>query len=439
MRFGVATCDITPPFPTLMHGYGARRDFYDGVNDPVTFTAVVIEEGDRRMLLGAADLCSFPTDGSIGGLLAEAGERAGCPPDRVMLNASHTHGGPMTPNPHLFFRYLEDAGSTARYGEFLREKVLETVIAARDGMMEGSLWYGEGRTSLPMNRRALVAGKIENAPNPDGPTDDRLQVLAFKDASQMIRAVAARVACHPVTTGAQHLLTADYPGAWRDAVRRAFGGVAVPIFLQGAGADARPRHAREGDRWAYRPHGMLPEIGWELCAETLAVLTGRPLTPVGELILEGERRIVTAPCEQRFTTRADFERIMKDGGHYEKLYAEEALRRLDGGREVPDHVEFQVQTLWLGRDLALIGLDVEPLLALGFAVERAVDPAKAVLLGYTNGCVGYAPDSVEMARGGYETTSYLHNCWTGPLKPGLERLFADAVLPRPRSAGTGSG
>jgi len=433
MRFGIATCDVTPPFPTLMHGYGARTDFYDGVNDPVTFTALILEERGRRMLLGAADLCSFPNDGSIESMIEEVSQAAGCPADRVILNASHTHGGPMTPNPYLFFRHLDDGGSTARYGEYLRERVVSATRAAAGNMVEGSLWYGAGKTSLPMNRRALVNGRIENAPNPGGPVDDRLQVLVLRDVAGAVRAVIARMACHPVTTGAQHLITADYPGAWRTALRRAFGETVVPVFLQGAGADARPRHAREGDRWVYRPHAILPDIGWELCAETLHVLTGKSLVPLDNVLLEGGRRVVAAPCEPRFTTRRDFERILATGNRYERLYAEEAIRRLDAGQRVPDHVEFHVHTIWLNEDFAIITLDAEPLLALGFAVEKAVAPARAILLGYTNGCVGYAPDSVEMARGGYETTSYIHHCWSGPLKPGLETLFAEAVIPCPRA------
>lgn len=34
----------------------------------------------------------------------------------------------------------------------------------------------------------------------------------------------------------------------------------------------------------------------------------------------------------------------------------------------------------------------------------------------------------EMKRGGYETGSYLPNVWSGPLMPGLEDLFASAVV-----------
>ena len=71
-------------------------------------------------------------------------------------------------------------------------------------------------------------------------------------------------------------------------------------------------------------------------------------------------------------------------------------------------------------ELALVGLDVEPLCALGFAVEKALAPKRVVLLGYNNGSCCYLPTSAEIARGGYEAESYLGKPWTGPLGPGIE-------------------
>lgn len=434
MRFGIAACDITPNFPTLMYGFGARTDFYDAVNDRLTFTAVVIEEGQRRMMLGAADMGTFHCDGSLPELLDRLGGVVGCPSDNIMLNASHTHGAPMPLNNITFHCTLEDGGATRRYGDFLCEKVIEAARTACDNMVEGSLWYGEGTTDFPMNRRALVDGKIRLAPNPDGPTDNRLQLLVFKSAAGEIAAVGAKIACHPVTTGAQHLLTADFPGAWRDAFMKAFGGKVTAFFLQGAGADANPRHFQEGDVCKAQPHAVLPEMGWELCGQTLRALTENPLVPVSDLLLEGKINVVSAPCEKRFAERAHIETLLAEGERWERMYAEECLRRLETGETIPDHVDFHVQTIWLNRDFALIGLDAEPLHALGYTLEKAVAPGQAMLLGYTNGCVGYAPDRAAVKRGGYETTSYVHSVWTGPLLPGLEDLFSESVVHAPTGA-----
>ena len=36
MRFGIAQLEFGPPVSTLMHGYGFRRDCFDGKHDPLT-------------------------------------------------------------------------------------------------------------------------------------------------------------------------------------------------------------------------------------------------------------------------------------------------------------------------------------------------------------------------------------------------------------------
>lgn len=373
MRFGLARCEIVPPFSTTMRGYSARKDTFDGVNDPLTFTAIILEEGEHRALLGAADICGFPGDESIPDLLTQLGEAVGCPPDNVMLNASHTHGGP---------------SNTERYVDWLYEQILETVHEAADTMQEGTLWYGEGKTRLPMNRRLDRDGEVANAPNPEGQVDDRMQLLVLRNPGGEVAAVGMKVACHPVATGAQHLLTADYPGAWRTAFSRAFGSQVLPFFLQGAGADARPRHVDGGDEWRVMKHAELSTIGDELLTETLAILTGTGLQQLKDLTLNGKINAVNTPRE-----------------------AED---------DKPDHEEFHVQTLWLNSQLALIGLDSEPLCELGNIIEAAVAPKQAMFLGYTNGSRGYTPDTREMKRGGYENR--------GHFLPGLEDLFAQAVV-----------
>ncbi len=431
MRFGIGRREITPPLYTHMHGYAGRRDTNDGVNDPLVFTAIVMEEGDRRALLGAADICTFPNDGSVPGFLEQVGKAIGCPPDNVMLNASHTHGGPRMPSTSLYWRDFPSR-TTEQYRDQLYEQALEAAREAADNLVEGSLWYGEGKTRLPMNRRPERDDRVVNAPNPEGPVDDRMQLLAFRKPTGEVAAVGIKVSCHPVATGAQHLITADWPGAWRDAFSSAFGPDVTPFFLQGAGADARPRHVAEGDHWRVMKHAELATIGDELMAETLAILTGTNLRPVDNLTLHGKINVVQAPCEKRYTTREQIEPLKGEGG-LQQRYAQAGLELLDKGEEIRDYVAFHVQTLWVNRDLALIGLDVEPLCGLAKTVEEAVAPAQAVLLGYTNGCIGYTPDTQEMVRGGYETGSYLPSVWSGPLMPGLENLFADAVVRRIRT------
>ncbi len=428
MRFGMAVSDITPPFKAPMRGYADRKDYFDAVHDPLTFTALVLEEGGRRALIGAADICAFPDDGSVPDLLGRLGQVVGCPPENVMLNASHTHGGPSLPSASFTYRFILDADACQRYEAFLYERVIEAAAEAAGRLRDGSLWFGEGRTALPISRRLERDGQVRHAPNPDGLTDERMHILAFRDADGRLAAVGMKLSCHPVATASQHLLTADYPGAWRAEFSRAFGQGVTPFFLQGAGADTRPRHTAEGDHWRALPHAELAGIGREVLAESLAVLTGRTLEPVEGLTLAGCIRAVDIPCENRFNRREQFEELLRSDDSGRRRYAEECLRRLDAGEEVPDRQTFHVQTLWLNSELALIGLDAEPLCGLGRAVEAAVAPRRALLLGYVNGSVAYTPGREELPRGGYEAESFYYKPWTGPLCAGIEDRFAQAVM-----------
>ncbi|NLW49936.1 MAG: hypothetical protein GXY85_03715 [Candidatus Brocadiaceae bacterium] len=418
MRFGLAVADITPMSRMPMRGYATRKDLFDRVHDPLTVTAVVLEEGDRRALIGAVDLVTLPGDGSLPGLLERLGGIVGCPPDCVMLNASHTHGGP-TPSRSAWGDDDPYGDLCERYKQFVYDRIADAAARAVADLREGTLRFGEGTTDLPISRRLERDGRILHAPAPDAPTDPRTHLLALYDADGTPAALGLKVSCHAVATAWQHQITADYPGAWRDAFSAAFDGRVTPFFLQGAGADTRPRQAADGDDWRAVPHEELPDMARGLLAETLIALAGG-LETVGPLVLAGAIRPVQVPCRPLYTRREQFQDLQKSRNERERRYAEKCLGLLDEGRSVPGHATVQVQTLWLTEDLALVGLDVEPLCALGFAVEEALAPARVVLLGYTNGSCCYLPTTAEIERGGYEAESYLGKTWTGPLGPGIE-------------------
>jgi len=306
----------------------------------------VLEEGGRRALIGAADLGTFPLDGSTREAETHVAAIVGCPVENVLFNASHSHGTPLVPMGDITFHgAVERRPGVQRYRDWLFEQIASAAAEAAENLREGTLWLAEGRTRLPMNRRPDRAGGVPNAPNPDGPTDARLLVFMVRDAHDTPVALGVRVSCHPVATGAQHRLTADFPGAWRRRVLDAFGNAVTPFFLQGVGADARPRHVAAGERWRQIPHDDLEIIGRELWAETLAALTGPHRRKLENLVLEGHCADVELPCESRYTRRADFEALLEQP----RLagYARQCLERLDLGKSVSDRPVFHVQTLWL--------------------------------------------------------------------------------------------
>jgi len=426
MRFGIAQVDITPPFRVRMAGYGARHDFNDDVHDPLTFSAVVLEERGRRAFLGAADLLWYE-DAQATRLRQKIAKIVGAPVDNVMLNASHTHGGPVVADKVHYLPDQVNLSSAAPTRKWIEKQALAAARQATKSLQRGTLWLGQGTSTVPMNRRPERDGKVALAPCPDGPVDDRLQLLVLRDAQGAMRAVLARLSCHPVSTGAQHRITADYPGAWRAAFARAFGPDVTPVFLQGAGADARPGEVADGDRWRVMPHAELASIGDHLFRETLAVLTSNRLEKIGPLTLRGKLRVAHVPCERRATTQEQFEALLATGSGLERTQAKNALAKLKAGEEVPTEIGVRVHTLWLAKDTAAIGLQGEVLCGLGAYVEKRLRAPRTLLLGYTNGSVGYLPDTKELARGGYEASSYAYRAWSGPFRRGLEKVIAAAT------------
>jgi hypothetical protein len=430
MRFGITNIDITPPFKTTMGGYASRQGLFDKVNDPLNCTVIILEEHGRRAVIIAADLITF-NDACTDALRQQLADIADTVPDNVLLNASHTHGGPEPRDKAMYFDKDRDTASSVRYQAWLDKQVCQAAATAMDKLETGSLWYGAGKSMIPMNRRLERDGEIVNAPNPDGPVDDRLQLLAIKDQNGKLRALGIRLSCHPVATGAQNLITADFPGAFKAACIEELGAGVVPFFLQGAGGDMRPRPVADGDKWRQMAHCELSETGQQLLNETLAVLNSDAMEKLETLELDGHFEYARAACEHFYTTKEDFEKLAKSKVGIEQLYAENCLRRLEVGKTIPDSVDISVQTLWLTKDLAIIGIQGEVLVALGAYVEnRILAPKRTILLGYSNGCVCYLPDTKELQRGGYEQMSYLYAGWTGQFKPGLEKTLAAAVYQR---------
>src|SRR5439155_6590730 len=67
----------------------------------------------------------------------------------------------------------------------------------------------------------------------------------------------------------------------------------------------------------------------------------------------------------------------------------------------PQTAPFEVQVVGLG-DAAIVGTSGETFVAIGQAIQAASAFADTVVLGYSNGCLGYIPTARAFAEGGYE-------------------------------------
>ena len=88
LKVGWAQTSITPTKPTLMEGQMYMR-FSQYVHDPLTATALALDNGETQAIFVSMDMTSVPMH-AIERLRKEV-EAKGIPFDCVSFNVTHTH------------------------------------------------------------------------------------------------------------------------------------------------------------------------------------------------------------------------------------------------------------------------------------------------------------------------------------------------------------
>ena len=262
---GAATVDITPPPGLMMCGYAARTEPSIGVHDPLTARALVIDD----TAIVVADVLGFHEESC-----ARIRARSGFGDDRVVVIATHTHGGPMPMAGRgggdaepAFLQQLEDGCVAA----------IEQAAAQRQ---PARLLCGNGADpGIAFNRRSH-----------GGAIDPSVPVLSVETLDGDVVAVAFAHGCHPVVLGAgNRLYTADFPHYARAAIETAHPG-AVALFLPGCSGDVSTGHSPESsistDTPPDRTYAEAERLGLRLAQSVLAA----PLTPpAGEVAARSVR------------------------------------------------------------------------------------------------------------------------------------------------------
>jgi hypothetical protein len=143
-RIGVAAVDITPPLGIPMAGYYHARGA-DGVLDPLSSKAMVIEQEGQRIALVTLDTISI-TRAITDRARAEIEKTASIRGDHVMISATHAHTGPELANTSKFSSDLGGQKQIALdYTEGLPKLIAESVRLANERLEPARLSVAKGR------------------------------------------------------------------------------------------------------------------------------------------------------------------------------------------------------------------------------------------------------------------------------------------------------
>ena len=396
-----ASCDVTPRDRQVrLAGYPSRRAPATHILDPIEISALLLECGETRCLIFSFDLMIVGSE--LAGMIRSRLLPRGFEAANIVLLASHTHTAPATDRACVNLGVADP-------------QVVEGLAEAADNLvrrMEGEtpceidLSLFQGRLHHAVNRRrywpfptvgrtyGLRLSSFSMAPNPSGPVDERTTVaLLRRTADNKAVAVLWHYTCHPTAVVPDDVISADYPGAVRRALREHFGDIPC-IFVQGFCGDIRPNMPSSlRPDWRERLRQLARRLvsGPRFAASTSADWSGWSRSMAARM-----RDILTAGPSATLPIHG-----LQCGS------ASLALDRFFSGSK-PDK-DLSVRIVRIGKQLEIIALSAEVTVPWQGILDSAVptpDGCIRLHAGYEGALFGYLPTAAQVAEGGYEVEGF---------------------------------
>ncbi|MDE2713675.1 MAG: neutral/alkaline non-lysosomal ceramidase N-terminal domain-containing protein [Verrucomicrobiota bacterium] len=393
-KAGTAKADITPNTPIWMAGYGGRTKPSEGTLHPLWAKALALEDakGNRAVIISTDTLGM--TASIYANLKARLAKEHKLQPEQIMLNASHTHTGPVLRG-GLYDIYPLNAAHIKRIEEYsarLENEIVRITGQALKNLEPVTLKHGIGITRFGVNRR-------ENKPYSDvpkliaaqalkGPIDHDVPVLAVYKGLEL-KAVVFGYACHSTTLGIQKF-SGDYSGFTQIALEKSHPG-ALALFSAGCGADINPL-PRRVVHLAERYGLMLAAAVEETLLQKM-----QPLEP------KLNTRIKTIPLEYgALPEPAALAAAAKNQTNYRGRWAARMLK-LQADDDVPKTYPYPIQC-WRVGDLLWLTMGGEVVVDFSLNFKKQYGP-RTWVTSYCNDVMAYIPTFRVLQEGGYEGQS----------------------------------
>ena len=393
-KAGTAKADITPKKPIWMAGYGGRTKPSEGTLHPLWAKALALEDakGNRAVIISTDTLGM--TASIYANLKARLAKEHKLQPEQIMLNASHTHTGPVLRG-GLYDIYPLNAAHIKRIEEYsarLENEIVRITGEALKNLEPVTLKHGIGITRFGVNRR-------ENKPYSDvpkliaaqalkGPIDHDVPVLAVYKGLEL-KSVVFGYACHSTTLGIQKF-SGDYSGFTQIALEKSHPG-ALALFSAGCGADINPL-PRRVVHLAERYGLMLAAAVEETLLQKM-----QPLEP------KLTTRIKTIPLEYgALPEPAALAAAAKNQTNYRGRWAARMLK-LQADDDVPKTYPYPIQC-WRVGDLLWLTMGGEVVVDFSLNFKKQYGP-RTWVTSYCNDVMAYIPTFRVLQEGGYEGQS----------------------------------
>jgi len=424
LKAGVAEVDITPELGIQIAGDIGRPRPVEEIRDPLYAKALVLEAGGKRVCIISSDVIMYSTH--YADLIRNRIQREfGFEPGAVLLHATQNHSAPSVG--HILCRdecklippeYPWLRSGDERYNEVAIEGVVASVAAASKDLSPAKSGTASGvDPRVAFNRRYVMRdGTVRSNPwgpsrlnilHAEGPADPEVGVVALVAPGNKPRALLLHHTCHPTHGYPNRFISADWPGAWSNAMKAECGERCVPLVLNGCCGNILHTN------WADAKFVDDQKKMGELLAET-TVETMKNVQFQDEVALDYISRIIKIPY--RAPTPEELTRSRKMLADYPQpkripsapecvewdwLFAVSILD-LEQKRQENSEFNYEIQAIRMG-DTAIVALVGEPFVEGQLEIKRSSPVRHTYIAHMSNGYAGYVPTAHAFRGGGYET------------------------------------
>jgi len=356
-------------------------------------------------------------------IIRRIADETAVPMASIFVHAIHTHSAPVM-----------EHGTSEANDRYIRWAIGRIVQNAVRTMVETepyqtcSLRYGSARCDISANRRLVdpqtgLAAKVSNI---QGANDQEVNILQMVNSAGVPVVTLLNYACHPVVLGYDsNSVSTDYPGAARETVEQALGGMA--IFLNGAAGNINPCLTDQTDPAIADQEGR--KLG-------VAVVNSTMETWKGPLDIKVQNRTVQLPYRDQKMTAERFqhevERRLDEQTEFHnwqqdlRKWSAVMIDHLHRGR-VPDTCSITVSALRMGPAVFLMSQG-EVFIEYQIRAKQSCPDKKVFFVAYTNGLKGYVPTAEAFRHKGYEVDqAYVYMEEPSPLTPDADHLYMNSL------------
>jgi hypothetical protein len=416
-RAGAAVVDVTPAvLPVLVNG-GMLNRSVEKVNTRVNARALALADGKEQIAIVVVDSCMMGKP-LLDEAKALAAKRTGIATNHMLISATHAHSAPSA------FACL-GTDADPRYVPFLRDKLVEAVVAAQKNLEPARIGWAKGFapefTALrqwirrpdrlaedPFGNKTLRAnmhaGRVwDDVTGEAGPEDPDLTLISIQARDGRPLAVLGNFSMHYF---GDRDISADYFGLFAEGLKTRLAANApagkapfVGIMSHGCSGDIYRVDYKIPEK--DRPKPTIQEYADGLLDIAIKALAGIAHRSDVTLAM-AEKRL---PMSYRVPDKQLLEwskSIVKEMGDRLPKTTTEVYAREQIILHEMQRTEVVVQALRIG-DIAIATTPNETYAVTGLKIKAASPLRNTMVIELANGADGYIPPPEQHAFGGYNT------------------------------------